>query len=362
MISLVNVTAAPYSADPSGLTDATAAIQAAINAAQSRPCSAKVYLPAGTYLITAPLSITAPICLFGDGIGASVLSPSPAINCISINCLDSVSLKDFGIAYPSPAATNTAAISVTCPNVGSGLYGNSSSIFRDLRIIHAYISIHFICAEAFVVDNIKSLLHTNAGIYIENERWPDAGDSKIVNCFILGASLATATAGIVWTGDGAVDISHNTICTHQYGILAELQAGASTRQMFITSNTIDGASVAGIAFWPLGAGLFGGVIITSNILNLCHYGLSIGAAPIGAWIKSLIFNGNNYYDDGLAGAVMASIASVAAFTGVGTIAEATGPSTAGWVIAAGVAGVISSGSSVGNFKVPNQIPATVRVL
>ena len=359
---MINVTEAPHKADPSGLKDATAVIQAAIIAAQTRPGSARVYIPAGTYLITAPLIITAPIVMFGDGIGSTTLIPASGINCITINCADSISISDLSIAYPSPAATNTAARIVTSPNVGAGFYGNSSSIFRDLRIINAYISIHFVCAQAFVVDNIKSELHSSAGIYIENQRWPDAGDSKIVNCYIEGAGLSTTTAGIVWTGDGAVDISHNTIVTHQYGILVELQAGASTRQMFITSNTIDGASVAGIAFWPLGSGLFGGVIITSNILNLCHYGLSIGAAPIGQWIKSLIFNDNNWYDDGKAGAVMASIASVATFTGVGTIAESTGPSTACWLIANGVTGVISSGSSVGAFTVPNKIPAGVRVI
>jgi len=357
---MLDVTQPPYNADPSGATDTTSCIQAAITAAQCRPGSARVYIPAGTYQITSPLSITAPIMLFGDGIGASILSPLPSIDCIDINCLDSVSLTNFGINYQSPANVNTAGVTITSPSAGAGFYGNSSSIFRDLRILNAYISLHFVCAAAFVVDNIKSELHTYAGIYVENERWPDAGDSKIVNCFILGKSLQ-ATAGIVWTGDGAIDISHNVIGTHQYGVLAQMQAGASTRQMFIIGNTIDGASVAGIAFWPTGAGLFGGVIITSNILNLCHCGLLIGTAPIGAWIKSLIFNNNNYYDDGSAGCVMANISSVATFTGVGTIAEATGPSTAGWIIADGVTGVIASGSSQGSFNVSNRIPSTVRV-
>ncbi|MCM2273242.1 MAG: glycoside hydrolase family 55 protein, partial [Candidatus Didemnitutus sp.] len=52
-----DVTAAPYQADPTGVTDATAAIQSAINAAESAG-GGVVYLPAGTYRLSVPAAQT----------------------------------------------------------------------------------------------------------------------------------------------------------------------------------------------------------------------------------------------------------------------------------------------------------------
>jgi hypothetical protein len=51
----INATAAPYDADPTGTTDSTTAIQDAINAAEA--AGTGVYLPQGTYLISAPLNV-----------------------------------------------------------------------------------------------------------------------------------------------------------------------------------------------------------------------------------------------------------------------------------------------------------------
>jgi F5/8 type C domain/Pectate lyase superfamily protein/Abnormal spindle-like microcephaly-assoc'd, ASPM-SPD-2-Hydin len=51
----INATQAPYDADPTGSTDSTAAIQDAINAAES--AGTGVYLPQGTYLVSSQLNV-----------------------------------------------------------------------------------------------------------------------------------------------------------------------------------------------------------------------------------------------------------------------------------------------------------------
>jgi Pectate lyase superfamily protein/F5/8 type C domain/Abnormal spindle-like microcephaly-assoc'd, ASPM-SPD-2-Hydin len=51
----LSATAAPYSADPTGVNDSTSALQNAINAASS--AGEGLYLPQGTYKITAPLNV-----------------------------------------------------------------------------------------------------------------------------------------------------------------------------------------------------------------------------------------------------------------------------------------------------------------
>jgi hypothetical protein len=73
-----NVKSSPYSATGNGVADDTNAIQAAITAAAAAG-GGVVYLPTGTYLVTAGLSIThAAVSLMGDGKGVSILKYSPA--------------------------------------------------------------------------------------------------------------------------------------------------------------------------------------------------------------------------------------------------------------------------------------------
>lgn len=69
--NLIDVTKPPYNADNTGATDASIAIQAAINAAHSNDV---VYLPTGRYIVTNSMSIdTSYITLRGDGPTNSVL-------------------------------------------------------------------------------------------------------------------------------------------------------------------------------------------------------------------------------------------------------------------------------------------------
>ncbi|HMD68402.1 MAG TPA: glycosyl hydrolase family 28-related protein [Chitinivibrionales bacterium] len=70
--SLINVTNAPYNAKGDGVTDNTAAIQAAINAATANQV---VYLPAGRYLCTATLNLKkSNISIRGDGPNATIIN------------------------------------------------------------------------------------------------------------------------------------------------------------------------------------------------------------------------------------------------------------------------------------------------
>jgi hypothetical protein len=64
---VIDVTAAPYSADPTGKTDATAAIQAALDAAAAKG-GGIVFLPAGTYSITPPEGKDVALRVEGDNL------------------------------------------------------------------------------------------------------------------------------------------------------------------------------------------------------------------------------------------------------------------------------------------------------
>jgi hypothetical protein len=69
----LDATAAPYAADPTGAADSTAALQSAIDAASA--AGAGLYLPAGTYKISAPLNVDQ-VKILGAGEWYTVLTGS----------------------------------------------------------------------------------------------------------------------------------------------------------------------------------------------------------------------------------------------------------------------------------------------
>ena len=64
---LIDATAAPYSADPSGKSDSTAAIQRALDAVGAAG-GGVVFLPAGTYRVAPPQGAKAALVVRGDGV------------------------------------------------------------------------------------------------------------------------------------------------------------------------------------------------------------------------------------------------------------------------------------------------------
>jgi hypothetical protein len=287
--------ACDYGAVGDGVTDDTAALRAWLSALSSG-CR-RGYLPSGDYLCD-PLPISGPMHIYGDGATSRLL---PRADGVCVNTPDPVKLSDFAIHYPSGSPIGSRAICLDCADgPGSEHYGNSRSVLRDLHVYGAQIAVDAVNAVAFTIDNVDSIHHTSCGIRTQNVRHPDAGDGTISDCYLQG--LPTSYGGIVWGGSGALAMVGNKILTHQYGVVMLLPDGAVTRQIMISANTIDGASVAGAAFWPLGStGSFGGVTIAGNVFNLCHIGLSAPLPPRGQWISSVADVGNNWCGDGLPG-------------------------------------------------------------
>ena len=92
----ISILDAPYSADPTGLTDAAAAINAAIAALPSG--GGNVYVPPGTYKInSATISLPSNVCLNGSDSGASILNGTGAFAVITILNATSPCVSNLGI-------------------------------------------------------------------------------------------------------------------------------------------------------------------------------------------------------------------------------------------------------------------------
>ena len=103
-----------FGATGDGTTDDTAAIQAAVTAAQEN----SLYIPEGTYLCSAPIEIKRNTLIFGAGRAASVLSfnntgrglfSSFPVN--SSNVAD-IKLRDFGITCTNASNTDGGYVDI----------------------------------------------------------------------------------------------------------------------------------------------------------------------------------------------------------------------------------------------------------
>lgn len=87
-----------YGADPTGATDSTAAIQEAIDACAAAG-GGEVYLPAGTYLVSASIALASKVSLRGGGADATTIRLADGSNVAVIDGNDScdLALRDFAV-------------------------------------------------------------------------------------------------------------------------------------------------------------------------------------------------------------------------------------------------------------------------
>jgi hypothetical protein len=137
-----------YGADPTGGSDSTAAIQSALNVA------ANVYLAAGTYLITSPLTNAIPgRRIYGDGPQVSTLKPSGPISTLVNSANYLIVMDNFGIVGDS---TTLDAIT---QSTGSTI---DSCIFQNLFVHVGGRAIYFF--EEFSTQ----IINCNASSYNNN--------------------------------------------------------------------------------------------------------------------------------------------------------------------------------------------------
>ena len=118
-----DITQAPFGADQTGSTDASAAIQLALNQISSLG-GGKLIVPAGNYRVGQPLVCNASLTIVGDGQASSVFWVQHSGTALAVNCsspLGSVTIRDIGFS-PSPGGNGPAgtALQLTFPSDASG--------------------------------------------------------------------------------------------------------------------------------------------------------------------------------------------------------------------------------------------------
>jgi hypothetical protein len=99
-----------YGAKGDTATDDTAAIQAAIAAAQL--VGGRVYLPQGRYKITSPLIITQPISFAGDGPAVTQFLVTGNFGCLQINAGSATTISHLYVGDFAILASNLSILKV----------------------------------------------------------------------------------------------------------------------------------------------------------------------------------------------------------------------------------------------------------
>ena len=102
----INVTESPYSADPTGATDATAAIQAALTDLYDIG-GGSVYIPIGNYKLTSQLCLVSCVNLFGDGVASTLSFQGASGNGLEVVRCDGTGLE---VDITASAGLITAAV------------------------------------------------------------------------------------------------------------------------------------------------------------------------------------------------------------------------------------------------------------
>lgn len=180
--STVNVRDAQYGATGNGTTDDTVAIDSALTAAGS---GGVVYFPAGTYLISAALSVPSSVTLHGDGVNSTVIKQS-STSANAVTAVSSTALKIADMQFYGPSSGTGVGISIS----GSP---TSYAYLRNVRVAHfGSDGIDVVDPIVSRFDNVVSALNSGHGFNIGGA---SAGSGGTSCAFTACYALANTQAG-----------------------------------------------------------------------------------------------------------------------------------------------------------------------
>jgi hypothetical protein len=252
-----------YGAVGNGVTDDTAAIQAAIDYAQSSNIKS-VYFPAGTYFVTATINITSSVTLFGDGRFNSIIKWSDAtLGVFNVNSYFGITVENMGFK-PIVVPTGGYVFQIANGNISY----NNFTIFKNLWFQFTWIAIKTVSAQALSIDTCYFYDSYFAGVLIQNQVAPDAGDSTIVDC-VFSAGLAINSSAILQYSSGGLKILGTKILGGLVGYHQILGGTSSTSDLVIVGNSIENQTSCAILLERgINSNTFPNVLISSNQIAL----------------------------------------------------------------------------------------------
>ena len=196
----------------------------------------------------------------GGGGVRSVITAHGDIVAIDVDLAAPVTMSNFSIMAASPQVSAGAAVRL---GVDGSTNHNCGSKIDNLFIYQFYYGIHLKDGCKPVITRNEIADSTKYGIYAQNIFNPDGGDGFIAHNTI--GNTPAADAAIRYESGGGLKIIDNKILNNfQWGVDLYPNSGASTGQLYITSNSFDRMKAGGIR--ASGTDAWYGVNVLGNII------------------------------------------------------------------------------------------------
>lgn len=359
-----------YGAIGNGVADDTVAIQAAITAAQA--VGAIVFFPAGTYKITASLTISARCKIKGEGfqgdsgggfagVGVtqstgflgSVIVAGTTVSAFVATTNKAVSFEDVQITYPS--TPSSGAIAITIQAVAGAGNANTQSFIRNCMITGADQGIVLTNCLDFRIDSNDILYSVTYGIVVNSPNYPSYNQASISNNEIWGAANAGFQAHILLQAGGDMRIVNNKISTggvntNGIAIFGASSGSQNMEPLVIANNSIEGPQNC-IAFVTANASLsISNIVISGNQLWGGGKAILANTFGTGQWILGVAISGNLLSVNGGVGVTVVQLDNVSGASITGNVLNLSGggSASAGFVLGSHCLNITSVGNNYVN--------------
>jgi hypothetical protein len=306
-----------------GVTDDTAALQNAVNAAEQFAFpgtgngGAVLQLPPGFCTISSAISITGGVTIVGAGSGVQsgtgnsggtvVRTSSTTADVFTVATSNAVTFDNFAIDSTVTKIAG-AGISITGPDSATANIGSKISRMKISGMFNAVALTN--AGEWSLVDS-QLIDWQNDGVLVTaNATFADGaggGGSRIANVGFRAANTgSTCNAGYEFQAGGTVGIANSKFLGCADNVLVDLTQ--STGTLLVSGNGMEEARVASIALTQAASGKeFGNVTIIGNELSNLSNAPSRGHVYIGTgtptaapkWIRNVVV-ANNVVNDSVA--------------------------------------------------------------
>ena len=276
-----------FGAYGNGLTDDTAAIQAAIYSG-----AGTVYFPPATFLYSS-LTITNAVIIKGSGaLSTALRTTGPTGNAITVSTTQPVIFEDILLGGTNVSQSGGALVLF---QTGTSTY-NQFSEFHNVYFQAPYIGADFETACTWLMDKMCVFVgYGYAGVKVVNTVVPDCGDSEISgNCVFNGQT--NNSMAIYQLSSGGLKIHGNKFLGGAYHYyLAANSAASGTGIMMFQDNSSEAASVDNIYLSAVSGSSWNNVLIQDNQFSVTGSN-AIFVADNGSigWLDNTAIGGNDF--------------------------------------------------------------------
>jgi hypothetical protein len=245
-----------YGAVCDGVTDDTAAIQAAITDVQSQ--RGVLDWPVGFCKISATLNISDAITIRGKGRQSSGIRwTDETLTAISVKSDRGIVIERMYFSAPLTASAGAMV------KLEGNAAANVLSSFRDNVFIGGFNQLHTVSAYIWTADTNYHYGYQNSAIIVQNTHNVDDGDSSIHNSIFSGGGPNSSS--VIQYSSGGLRVTNNKLLGGLSAYKMQLSPGAVTSDLLFVANSVENQTGAALQFGTSGGnGTFANIVITDN--------------------------------------------------------------------------------------------------